>query len=96
VDEYERNLNAAFADAARKLTTALLQLQIPAPRVNAGAWFTAYDPSLQSRDHCNGDETAIPARDTCFWIGNTAWAALSLERVKRSGIYADTPLSTQR
>jgi len=64
--EYEQTGAATYRDAARALARKLLSLQIPEGKVNAGAWYTAYDQDLLppfralpqgTQQRCNGDET---------------------------------------
>ncbi len=66
--EYEQTGAATYRDAARALARKLLSLQIPEDKVNAGAWYTAYDQDLQPPfralppappQRCNGNETLV-------------------------------------
>jgi hypothetical protein len=66
--EYEQSGAATYRDAARALARKLLNLQIPAGKVNAGAWYTAYDQNLQPpfrplppapQQRCDGNETMV-------------------------------------
>ncbi len=88
VNEYERTLDARFQQAANRLASQLLALQLADDKRNAGAWYTAYrsdSGSLPSRDpDCTGDEQAVPEIDRCLWIGNTAWATIALARLRNS------------
>jgi hypothetical protein len=72
VYEFERTGNIAYRDAARNLAAKLLSLQIPAGRIQAGAWYTAYGvdqgalrppnralPAGQTIP-CDGNETMVP------------------------------------
>jgi hypothetical protein len=92
VEEHGRTKEAAYQDAANRLASRLIALQIPASRVNAGAWHTAYrrDGSrIVPLEPCTGDEASIQDRDRCSWIGNTAWAVIALARLKKSELYAN-------
>jgi hypothetical protein len=72
VSEYERTGNPAFRDAAQRLATKLLGLQIPAGKVHAGAWYTSRDAALNPPGRalptgnagvCDGNETMVQDPD---------------------------------
>ncbi|HEV8713426.1 MAG TPA: hypothetical protein VGX03_11420 [Candidatus Binatia bacterium] len=99
VEEYERTKEPAYKEAANRLASKLLTLQIPDGKVNTGAWYTSYALDdegqvipLHSDPPCTGDEKLTSDGDDkdinrCSWIGNTAWAVIVLARLKNSGIY---------
>ena len=93
VDEYHRTAVGDFKTAAERLADALLDLQIPADRVNSGAWFTEYklvaDTLVPADETCTGDETATEDIDRCSWVANTAWAVIALNRLRHSEISYD-------
>lgn len=90
IAEYERTGDVAYRDAAVRLADALVDLQIAAPRRNAGAWMSAYtlrNGVIESFDAtCTGDEAMIDGDDReinrCSWAGNVAWALLALARAR--------------
>lgn len=66
--EYEQTGAEPYRAAARALARKLLSLQIPAGKVNAGAWYTAYAQDLQPpfrplppdpQQRCDGNETMV-------------------------------------
>ncbi len=99
VYEYQYTGKTAFLEAARKLAARLIALQIPAGRVQAGAWYSTYVPQtgvLRGPDRasqpipCDGHETLIQDIDTCEWAGNVGWVLIALNKLRNSGLYADT------
>ncbi|KFB67435.1 hypothetical protein [Candidatus Accumulibacter vicinus] len=99
VYEYQDTGQAAFLEAARKLAARLIALQIPASRVQAGAWYSTYVSQtgmLRGSDRasqpipCDGNETLIQDIDTCEWAGNVGWVLIALNKLRNSGLYADT------
>ena len=75
VYEYQTTKEEVYLNAARALGKKLIDLQIGVDKVNAGAWFTAYDAELTPpfrpivvdssnlNERCDGDETLIPVND---------------------------------
>lgn len=99
VYEYQETGKAAFLDAARKLAARLIALQIPAGRVQAGAWLSTYVPQtgiLRGPDRasqpipCDGNETLVQDIDTCEWAGNVGWVLIALNKLRNSGLHTDT------
>ena len=93
--EYERTHDMAYRTKASDLADKLIALQIAPPRINAGAWYTAHDQTLQPPSRalppvqpCNGDETIVPDIDACEWVGNVGWLLIALGKLQRSGFYA--------
>lgn len=97
VAEYGRTGDVRYRQAAVRLAEALVDLQIAAPRRNAGAWMSAYtlrNGVIESFDAtCTGDEAMIDGDDRdinrCSWVGNVAWALLALARARA----ADLPVA---
>ncbi len=97
VAEYQRTGSTAYRDAAVDLANALMDLQIASPRLNAGAWMSAYtlrNGVIESFDPtCTGDEAVVGGDDKdvnrCSWIGNVGWAMLALARARRVAIPVD-------
>jgi hypothetical protein len=96
VYEYERTGNVAFRDAAQKIATKLLSLQIPSGKTQAGAWYASYviqgealgPPRRASQPlPCDGNETLVQDIDTCEYVGNVGWLLIALGKLQRSGFY---------
>lgn len=94
VAEHRRTGDVRYRDAAVRLANALIDLQLAAPRRNAGAWMSAYtlrNGAIESFDAaCTGDEAMIDGDDRdinrCSWVGNVAWAVLALVRAREAGL----------
>jgi hypothetical protein len=78
--EYEQSRNVAYRGAAQNLATRLLELQIPAGKAQAGAWFSAHTidqgtlrppnralPRGQSV-RCDGNETMVVDPDSGAFV----------------------------
>lgn len=97
VDEDQRTGDVRYRDAAARLTSALLALQIAPPLRNAGAWMSAYtlrNGAIASLDgSCTGDEGMIGGDDRdinrCMWVGNVGWAVLALVRARDAQLPVD-------
>jgi hypothetical protein len=95
VREYQLTRDDSFRQAAQRTIAAMLRLQCGSSTpptaacapgsMNAGGWFTAYEwngTRMIPRDGCGGAESAVSDVDRCFWIGNTGWMLMALDRAR--------------